>query len=403
MTKSSTGLTRTALVIGGGIAGPVTAMALQKAGIEARVYEAYDHTAEGIGGGMSIAPNGIDALDVIGCADLIRPLGAPMTGIVLQDCDGRRLAEFGNPPGIRPMQFVWRGELNRALHGEAARRGIVTRYGKRLVRTEESADGVTAFFADGTSATADVLIGCDGIRSTTRSLIDPAAPGPQYAGLISFGARLRRPGIPSTEGKMPMSFGRKAFFGYQVFGADDSVWFVNLPHEQPMTAAAVRATPAEEWLPVLRAAFAEDGTPAAELIGRTDPADMIIVGPMENMPPRVEQWSKGRMVLVGDSAHAPSSSSGQGASLSIESAIVLARCLRDMPCSEAFAAYEAERRPRVERIIKETTRKNSSKAAGPLMRRVNALAIRTFARLAKPEKMAWIFQYRIDWDAKQTA
>jgi 2-polyprenyl-6-methoxyphenol hydroxylase-like FAD-dependent oxidoreductase len=403
MTTSSTEVARTALVIGGGIAGPVTAMALQKAGIEATVFEAYEHTAEGVGGGMSIAPNGIDALDVIGCADLISPLGAPMTGIVLQDCDGRRLAEFGNPPGIRPMQFVWRGELNRALHGEAARRGIVTRYGKRLVRVDESADGVTAVFADGTRVTADVLIGCDGIRSTVRALIDPAAPGPSYAGLISFGARLRRPGIPSTEGKMPMSFGRKAFFGYQVFDTDDSVWFVNLPHEEPMTADEVRATPAHEWLPVLREAFAADGTPAADLIGRTDPADVIIVGPMENMPPRVEHWSRGRMVLVGDSAHAPSSSSGQGASLSIESAIELARCLRDLPYPEAFAAYETERRPRVERIIEETTRKNSSKAAGPVMRRVNALAIRAFARLAKPEKMAWIFQYRIDWDVKRTS
>jgi FAD-dependent urate hydroxylase len=403
MMKDGTELTRRALVIGGGIAGPVTAMALQKAGIEATVYEAYEHAAEGVGGGMSIAPNGIDALDVIGCADLVRPLGAPMTGIVLQDCDGRRLAEFGNPPGIRPMQFVWRGELSRELHGEAARRGIVTQHGKRLVRVEESDDGVTAVFADGTRATADVLIGCDGIRSTVRSLIDPAAPGPTYAGLISFGARLRRPGIASTEGRMPMSFGRKAFFGYQVFGADDSVWFVNLPHAEPITADEVRATPAQEWLPVLRDAFAADGTPAADLIGRTDPADVVIVGPMENMPPRIEHWSRGRMVLVGDSAHAPSSSSGQGASLAIESAIELARCLRDLPCSAAFAAYEAERRPRVERIIKETTRKNSSKAAGPVMRRVNALAIRTFARLVKPEKMAWMFQHRIDWDVKRTS
>ncbi|HUR03238.1 MAG TPA: FAD-dependent monooxygenase, partial [Nonomuraea sp.] len=109
--EQNTATVKTALVIGGGIAGPVTAMALRKAGIDATVYEAYEKTADGVGGGMSLAPNGVDALDTIGCADLIRPLGAPMTGIVLQDWQGRPLAEFGNPPGIRPMPFVWRDEL----------------------------------------------------------------------------------------------------------------------------------------------------------------------------------------------------------------------------------------------------------------------------------------------------
>jgi len=105
------------------------------------------------------------------------------------------------------------------------------------------------------------------------------------------------------------------------------------------------------------------------------------------------------MVLAGDSAHAPSSSSGQGASLAIESAIVLARCLRDLPYDQAFAAYEALRRPRVERVIKETTRKNSGKTAGPVGRVLFALAMKVFTKLAKPEKMAWMFDYRIDWDA----
>lgn len=106
-----------------------------------------------------------------------------------------------------------------------------------------------------------------------------------------------------------------------------------------------------------------------------------------------------RTSQTGDSAHAPSSSSGQGASLAIESAVQLARCLRDLPYDQAFAAYEAERRPRVERIIRETTHKNSAKTAGPVGRFINAWALRIFTRLAKPERMAWMFDYRIDWDA----
>ncbi len=394
--------TRTALIIGGGIAGPVAALALRKAGIEATVHEAHPDTAHGTGGGMSIAPNGMDALDAIGVGHLVRPLGHPMTGMVMQDWAGRRLGEFGNPPGVPPMRFVWRADLYQALYDEVARRGVRVEHGKRLVGVEEGPDRVTARFADGTRASADILIGADGIRSTVRSLIEPSAPAPRYAGLISFGARVDDPAVPSTGGKMLMSFGRHAFFGYQVFDDGTAVWFANVPHREPMSAAEARGTTAEDWLPLLADRFAEDRTPACDLVNRTDPADLLVVGPMENMP-RVPAWRRGRMVLVGDSAHAPSSSSGQGASLSIESAVQLARCLRDLPHDQAFAAYERLRRPRVEKVIAATARKNSAKAAGPVGRVANAMLLRAVCRLAKPEKAAWMFDYRIDWPARVTS
>jgi 2-polyprenyl-6-methoxyphenol hydroxylase-like FAD-dependent oxidoreductase len=393
---------RTALVIGGGIAGPVAAMALQKAGIDAVVYEAHASSAGDAGGGLTLAPNGLDALDVIGVGGLVRPAGTPVTGIVMQDWKGKPLGEFGNPPGVPPMQFFYRGDLYRMLHEEAARRGIRIEHGKRLADATQTADGVIARFDDGTEAAGDILIGADGIHSTVRTLIDADAPDPGYTGLISFGARVANPGVPATEGKMPMSFGKHAFFGYQVFDETSAIWFVNLPYSEPLSVAEARRTPASQWLPLLAATFADDRTPAAQLINRTDPADLLIVGPMENMP-RVPVWSRGRMVLVGDSAHAPSSSSGQGASLAIESAVVLARCLRDLPCDQALAAYETLRRPRVERVIKETTRKNSNKTAGPAGRVLFALAMKVFTKLAKPEKVAWMFDYRIDWDAPVAA
>jgi FAD-dependent urate hydroxylase len=221
---------RTALVIGGGIAGPVAALALQRAGIDAIIYEAYPSRAYDAGGGLTLAPNGLDALDVIGAGDPVRPVGTPMTGIVMQDWRGRRLGEFGNPPGVPPMQFFYRSDLYRVLYQEAARRGIRIEHGKRLVGAAETADGVTARFDDGTEAVGDILIGADGIRSTVRKLIDANAPDPSYTGLISFGARVASPGVPSTEGKMPMSFGKHAFFGYQVFDETSAIWFVNLPH-----------------------------------------------------------------------------------------------------------------------------------------------------------------------------
>jgi 2-polyprenyl-6-methoxyphenol hydroxylase-like FAD-dependent oxidoreductase len=397
--------TRTALVIGGGIAGPVAAMALQKAGIQATVYEAYAGTADGVGGGLSIAPNGQNALAVLGADHVVRDIGLPVTAMVLQNSTGRRIAEFPSPPGLPVMQFVWRPELYRAFYDETTSRGIPIEHGKRLVNIDNTPDKVTAHFADGTSATADILIGADGINSTTRSLIDPNAPKPRYTGLISFGGRTDTMGLPSTNGKMHFVFGRRAFFGYQVDDNQSGGWFVNLPNDKPMTRAEANRIPADEWLATLRATFAKDDSPALELLNRTAPEDLIVVGGMEDVP-TVPTWRNGRVVLIGDAAHATSPSSGQGASLAIESAVQLARCLRDLPHEQAFATYEQMRRARAEKIIAMAAKTNSDKAAGPVGRVVRDLAMLAMTKLVKPETMArkldWQFNYQIDWNAAVT-
>ncbi|WRZ95027.1 FAD-dependent monooxygenase [Streptomyces sp. NBC_01007] len=393
------GKARTALVIGGGIAGPVAAMALRQAGIEAAVHEAYAHTADGAGGGMTIAPNGQNALEAIGAGDLVRAIGTPVTAMGLRSWTGKHLARFAPPSRLPSPQFVWRADLYRAIYDEAERRSVPIHHGKRLTGTTDTGSGVTAHFADGTQASADILIGADGIRSTVRSLIDPAAPQPNYAGLVCFGARMDRSGMPSTDGVMYMCFGKRAFFGYQIFDDSSAVWFVNLPHRAPMTVAEAQAIGAEEWMRTLWTAFADDRTPALEMISRTDAGQLLITGPMENMP-RVANWTHGRMTLIGDAAHAASSSSGQGASIAAESAVELARCLRDLPYDQAFAAYEQLRRPRVERIIKLGARTNSNKTAGPVGRALRDLVMPTTMKLINPEKMAWQFDHHIDWDAK---
>jgi 2-polyprenyl-6-methoxyphenol hydroxylase-like FAD-dependent oxidoreductase len=145
--------------------------------------------------------------------------------------------------------------------------------------------------------------------------------------------------------------------------------------------------PAADWLRELRAVHAED-LPARDVLAQADPADVETFGSLEILP-SVPHWYRGRLVLVGDAAHAPSSSSGQGASISIESAIELARCLRDLPdLPTAFAAYERLRRARVEKIAADAMPTNNQKAARPiarsLMRMLAAVAMKTFL---KPEKM----------------
>ncbi|BCJ35874.1 FAD-dependent oxidoreductase [Actinocatenispora thailandica] len=390
--------TRTAIVVGGGIAGPVTALALQRAGITATVYEAYDGTADGVGAMLSIAPNGRAALDVLDAGHVLDEIGTPMTAMLLRSWTGKVLAELGTPPGLPDQLLVQRADLYRALYDEAIGRGIAVEHGKRLVSLADDGSAVTARFADGTSATADILVGADGIRSTTRGLIDRGAPAPRYGGLLNFGALVPDAG-ESTGGKMHMVFGKRAFCGYLVYEGGLGGWFVNLPRDTPLSLAEQRAVPNRVWLERLRAAFAGDRTLAPDLIGRTDPDDLLVVGPVEDLP-TVPTWHRGRVVLVGDAAHATSPSSGQGASLAMESAVQLGRCLRDLPPQRAFTAYERLRRSRVERIIAAGARTNSNKAAGPVARVLRDLVLPVAMRsFAKPEKMAWQYGYRIDWDA----
>jgi FAD-dependent urate hydroxylase len=390
---------RTALVIGGGIAGPVAAIALRRAGIEATVYEAYDTTANGVGGALMLAPNGMAALDVIGIGPAIAAAGFATPRMVMETGSGRRLGVFEDLPGLPASHTFARADLYTAL-GQAARNaGVEIVHGKRLVAFDDRADGILASFADGSTATADVLVGADGIRSTVRTLLDPRAPEPRYVGLLGFGGWVPADDFPDTGGSMHFVFGKRAFFGYLV-GGGRAGWFANLAWPAPMTAAEARAIPEREWLRRLRGLYAGEKLPAFRMLDHVQPGELVNVGAMHDMPP-VPVWHRGRAVLAGDAAHATSPSSGQGASLAIESAVELARCLRDLPIPAALDAYEGLRRSRVERVIAQTARVNSDKAAGPITRIIRDLtfpiAMKTFY---SPEKMTgWMHRHAIDWSA----
>ncbi|MFD6271984.1 FAD-dependent oxidoreductase [Nocardia asteroides] len=388
--------TRSALVIGGGIAGPVAATALRLAGVDAHVYEAYSGPSDGIGSGLALAPNGVAALDIIGAGDAVRAIALPVRGMRL--AVGGREHVLPVLPDQPPLQVVDRGELHRTLHDHAVGAGVGFRYDKRLTHVDEHADGVTAHFADGSTATADILIGADGIRSTVRGLIDPAAPGPDYTGMLGFGALIDcDQDLPADT--MVFAFGAKAYYLYWQHADGRVAWGANLPSAQYYSLTEARAIPAEHWLRVLRETYAPD-TPGGEFARRTTAENLEITGALHIMPP-VPHWYRDRMVLVGDSVHAPSNSSGQGASLAIESAIQLARCLRDIEApTQAFAAYERLRRARVEGIAARAARVNHSKTPGPVARRfMNALMPLMVRTVMNPEKtMGAERRYRIDWD-----
>ncbi|HEV2893496.1 MAG TPA: FAD-dependent monooxygenase, partial [Actinomycetota bacterium] len=182
---------RTALIIGAGVAGPVTAMALQRAGIDAVVYEAYAESAEEVGSYLTVATNGLDALRAIDADKRVLDAGFPTPTNMLWSGTGRRLGAVSNGGRLADgttSHTIKRARLYRALHEEAAGRGIPVEFGKRLVHAEPTPDGgVVARFDDGTQAAGDLLVGADGVHSATRRLIDPAAPGGRYVGLVNFG------------------------------------------------------------------------------------------------------------------------------------------------------------------------------------------------------------------------
>jgi FAD-dependent urate hydroxylase len=316
--------------------------------------------------------------------------------------EAEQLAEFGSSSGPPVLDTVWRTDLSGVLYDEAVYRGVEVEFGKRLIRLDDKEDGVTAHFSDGSSATGDILVGADGIRSAVRPLIDPAAPSPRYTGLLAFAGR-PTPGttvdLPSTRGSLEMIYGKRAVFAYGVYDDGSFGWFVNLPSPKPITGQEARDIGAAEWTRRLAGVFAEDRSPAVELITASDPGEMVIVGALEDLP-RVPAWSRGRVVLVGDAAHATSPSSGQGASIAIESAVQLARCLRDSPSHAiAFGTYEELRRSRVERIIASGAKVNSKKAPGALARALRDMFLPIAMKLlVKPERMAWQINYRIDWN-----
>lgn len=390
---------RTALVIGGGIAGPVTAMALRRAGIEATVYEAYAGSADGIGGTLTIAPNGLDALRIVGADTPVKAAGQPVAYTVITDGAGRRIGEFPGLRDLQPSQAMWRSDLYRAVHEHAIASGVPIEYGRRLVGADESSTGVTARFADGGGASADILVGADGINSVVRTLIDPAAPAPRHVPLLNFGG-LADIAVPARTDTTYFVFGRHGFLGYWVQPDGRTAWFANLPHETPMTTAQAREVPAGEWLSRLREIYAHDA-PGPDLLRHTGEEKLVTLGSVAIMP-SVPRWHSDRMVLVGDSVHAPSPSSGQGASLAAESAVQLARCLRDLPdAPSAFSAYVRLRRGRVEKVATRASRTNNSKALGPfaisMMRLMMPVAMRTFLT---PERTLGVEQrHHVDWDS----
>ena len=391
-----------AVIVGAGVCGPVAAMALQRAGIAAKVFEARRSPGEE-GSYLTVATNGLDALRAIDAHGPVLEAGFHSSWTIMASGSGKRLGRVAvgsTRDGRDASHTLKRSHLHRVLHDEARRRGVPIAFGKRLIATEPAAGGIRAVFDDGSDAVGDVVIGCDGVHSAVRRLIDPHAPAPRYVGLLNFGGYTA--GVSHGEpGAWHMIFGARAFFGYVADAAGGTVWFANVPRH-PVSRIEREHTTADEWRSWLLELFADDKGPATGLIAS---GELQLMGDNTHDLPSVPVWHNGRMIVIGDAAHAPSPSSGQGASMAIEDAVVLAQCLRDVPdIGTAFVTFDQRRRRRVERIVAQGARSSSSKAAGPIGRIVRDRTLPLIFRyLVTEQSQAWIYDHHIDWERPVSA
>jgi 2-polyprenyl-6-methoxyphenol hydroxylase-like FAD-dependent oxidoreductase len=356
---------RKALIIGAGIAGPVTAILLKKAGIDAQLFEAWPHST-GIGGGLQIAPNGMHVLAEIGLADEMIRRGSIAESFDFYSQSGRRLGSINRNMQARfgqPAVNMCRATLNEAILDKAWCESVELHFEKRLARIEDRADQpVVAHFSDGSSAEGDFLIGADGVHSAVRSHVIPDGPKPFDTGLIGFGGFLPRSLLENTAigQRVATTFGQSGFFGYGFCSPDprDGVMWWSTEPAHGIDAATFRAMDQDALKRHLLDFHAGWHDPIPRLLEAAENIGVKATLDVATLP----TWSRKRTILIGDAAHATSPHAGQGASLALEDAMRLARLLQDaQELGATFQNFERERRPRAERIVAAARRNGNQK------------------------------------------
>ncbi|WP_124727406.1 FAD-dependent monooxygenase [Staphylospora marina] len=385
------------LVIGGGIAGLAVACFLKRIGMEPVVFESREEPDAYSGLFLNVAANGLRVLRMLGVDERIAAEGFPCSRMMMWSGSGKRLGVVSNGTRDHAGTVIKRKDLERILREHARHAGVDVAYGKKLTDLKVDETGVTAFFGDGTKERGDLLVGSDGIHSATRRIIDPEAPDPGYTGLLSVGGFTKVPGLSPTIGEQHMMFGKRAFFGHLVREDGEVYWFANVEYPGNPTRRELSRIPSEEWKRKLTELFADDKGPAATIISSTSEIGVFPIHDILHQ--RV--WHKGPVVLIGDAVHATSPNSGQGASLALEDALVLAKCIRDIPDpSAAFARFEELRRDRAEKVV-EYSRKlgNTKTVSNPVARWFRDLVMPVALKwFANPDSLKWLVEYELDWD-----
>jgi 2-polyprenyl-6-methoxyphenol hydroxylase-like FAD-dependent oxidoreductase len=337
------------LVIGAGITGLATAVALHRRGHDVTVIEERTDTSSGAG--ISIWPNALAALDEIGLGGAVREAGGRVTAGALRWRDGSWLRHPARERLVKalgePLVVIRRSALTKVLTDALADGTVHTGLSAReLVAT---ADGVRITLSDSTTREAAAVIGADGTRSVVARHLNGALAD-HYVGYTAWRGVAAYAIDPDVAGEV---LGPGVEFGHVPLGADRTYWFAT------ERVAEGQACPQGE-LDYLMARFASWADPIPAVLAATDPDDVLRNDLYDRDQAR--QWSRGPVVVVGDAAHPMRPHLGQGGCQGLEDAAVLARFVDgDGDLAAAFARFAAFRRPRVRALVRE------SKAVGQLV------------------------------------
>lgn len=390
------------IIVGGGLAGLTLSLFLKKAGIDSEVYEAYPKLTNA-GAAFTIAPNGMNVLNELGLADELIENGNIISAFTFMNEKGKQIASMKTGPVEKygqPSVMILRHVLHNRLYQEAIEQGIPVHYGKRLLAVAEHTDGIFAYFEDGTKVVADLLVGADGIHSMTRRILFPEAPKPVYIGFYGTGGLVDKADMSHeniAQHDLNLVYGTGGFFGYGFNKQDELLWWSSIEVPETEVKSYIKTVSQEGIRADLTGNFKNYHSPVGELIAKTKSFTQTASYEIEPLP----RWYKGRVLLIGDAAHAISTTSGQGASMAFEDAMYLAKLLKDMGVNDyasVYARFEAERMPRLAKLFKLARRGNSDKKiTNPFKAWIRDKMMGFFIRLFGEKGLEWQYSYKINW------
>lgn len=330
-----------ATIVGAGIAGLTTAIALQQKGIEVEIFEAAPQI-QPVGAGLALAANAMQAFYKLGIADAIIAKGRKLPSFSFYNHRGKLLnttnsIELGKKYGIDNFT-IHRAALHSALLEQLGE--IPVHLSKRAVGFTQNGNLITLQFTDGTSHITQCLIVADGINSPIRKQLLPTSQ-PRYAGYVCWRAVIDSKGFDWSE--TSETFGPMGRFGITPLADNLLYWYActNAPKDSKHYA--------NYNIEDLRKHFAGYHHPIKEILDRTENTSLIY-GPILDLAP-LDRFAFGNILLIGDAAHATTPNLGQGACQAIEDAVVLANEMAKTTVHQnAFVNFEQRRLDRTRYI-----------------------------------------------------
>ncbi|TSD99112.1 FAD-dependent urate hydroxylase HpxO [Gordonia rubripertincta] len=336
-----------AVVVGAGMGGMSAAIALKQLGVDVEVYEQVTENKP-VGAAISVWSNGVKCLNHLGLEKETAELGGTMDSMSYVDAfSGDIMCRFSMQPliddvGQRPYPIA-RAELQQMLMDAYGYDDI--HFGKKMVAVHDGPDRATVEFADGSTDSADILIGADGAKSLTREYVLAGPVQRRYAGYVNFNGLVEvdeKIG-PATEWTTYVGDSRRV--SVMPVAGNRFYFFFDVP--MPQGVPFERGTARE----VLAAEFADWAPGVQTLIAKLDPATTNRVEILDLDP--FDTWVRGRVAVLGDAAHNTTPDIGQGGCSAMEDAIALQFAFRDHPDDPiaALSAYESARTERAGELV----------------------------------------------------